>query len=127
MCDEGCIACRIATCGNPAPAACWSPAITSQVNDDREPEGACTMSNPSANPSSLDNVQGDTTTIDDERLAGLMGEHPLIGASNRGAVTFTEIGNGQFSARPGSGGLVTAIRTGHQAHDAIWTPAPETS
>lgn len=85
------------------------------------------MSNPSANPSSLDNVQGDTTTIDDERLAGLMGEHPLIVASNRGPVTFTEIGNGQFSSRQGSGGLVTAISTVLQDQEAIWIAATMTS
>jgi trehalose 6-phosphate synthase len=84
------------------------------------------MSNPSAYPTSLNDIRDEDTENMDERIAAIMSERPLIVASNRGPVTFTSQGNGQFSSRQGSGGLVTAISTVLQDHQAIWIAATMT-
>jgi len=52
----------------------------------------------------------------DRLLAG----RTLIVASNRGPVTFTHEGNGQFSFRKGSGGVVTAVSAIAREHQPIW-------
>ena len=64
----------------------------------------------------------------DEReklIASTLNERPLIVASNRGPVTFTAQGGG-FTARQGSGGLVTAVSAVLQDHQAIWIAAAMT-
>lgn len=58
-------------------------------------------------------------------IASTLNERPLIVASNRGPVTFTAQGGG-FSARQGSGGLVTAVSAVLQEHQAIWIAAAMT-
>lgn len=57
------------------------------------------------------------------RITAMLIDRPLVIASNRGPVEFTKEPNGTFSSRQGSGGLVTAVRTVLQDHDAIWIAA----
>ncbi|HYH13452.1 MAG TPA: trehalose-6-phosphate synthase [Thermomicrobiales bacterium] len=56
----------------------------------------------------------------------VMEERQLIVASNRGPVTFTQRSDGSFSARQGSGGLVTAVSAVLQGQQAIWIAAAMT-
>jgi trehalose 6-phosphate synthase len=84
------------------------------------------MSNTSAYPSPLNNGRDEEPENMGARVARTMSERPLIVASNRGPVTFTSQGNGQFTSRQGSGGLVTAISTVLQDHQAIWIAATMT-
>jgi trehalose 6-phosphate synthase len=58
----------------------------------------------------------------DEMLA----DRQLIVVSNRGPVTFTQRPDGEFTARQGSGGLVTAVSAVLQGHQAIWIAAAMT-
>ena len=58
----------------------------------------------------------------DEMLAN----RQLIVVSNRGPVTFTQRDDGEFTARQGSGGLVTAVSAVLQGHQAIWIAAAMT-
>ncbi|MGI8477391.1 MAG: alpha,alpha-trehalose-phosphate synthase (UDP-forming) [Thermomicrobiales bacterium] len=44
----------------------------------------------------------------------------LVIASNRGPVTFTDEGNGRFSSRKGSGGVVTAVSAIAKERQPIW-------
>ena len=81
------------------------------------------MSNPSANPATLGTSPGDVSESMDERIAETMSQRPLIVASNRGPVSFTEAGHDRFTSRQGSGGLVTAISTVLQDQQAIWIAA----
>jgi trehalose 6-phosphate synthase len=50
----------------------------------------------------------------------------LIVASNRGPVTFSQQAEGHFTARQGSGGLVTAVSAVLQGHQAVWIAAAMT-
>ena len=56
----------------------------------------------------------------------VMEERQLIVASNRGPVTFSQRSDGSFSARQGSGGLVTAVSAVLQGQQAIWIAAAMT-
>ena len=56
----------------------------------------------------------------------VMEERQLIVASNRGPVTFSQRPDGSFSARQGSGGLVTAVSAVLQERQAIWIAAAMT-
>lgn len=62
----------------------------------------------------------------DQRIAETLDERPLIVASNRGPVTFTEQADGHFTSNQGSGGLVTAVSAVLQEHQAIWIAAAMT-
>lgn len=57
------------------------------------------------------------------RITAMLSERPLIMVSNRGPVQFTQERNGTFSSRQGSGGLVTAVSTVLQDHEAVWIAA----
>ncbi|MCW2974575.1 MAG: Trehalose-6-phosphate synthase [Thermoleophilia bacterium] len=46
--------------------------------------------------------------------------HRLLVASNRGPVTFTEGDDGEFTAKRGGGGLVTALSALAQLHEVTW-------
>jgi trehalose 6-phosphate synthase len=81
------------------------------------------MSNTSANPVTLGSSPGEVSEITDERIAETMRQRPLIVASNRGPVSFTQVGDDRFTSRQGSGGLVTAISTVLQDQQAIWIAA----
>lgn len=70
--------------------------------------------------------QGNETSGLDDLIADTLSKRSLIVASNRGPVTFTAESNGQFSARQGSGGLVTAVSAVLQEHKAIWIAAAMT-
>ncbi len=61
-----------------------------------------------------------------ELVDQIMEERQLIVASNRGPVTFTQRQDGSFSARQGSGGLVTAVSAVLQGQQAIWIAAAMT-
>ncbi|HEU0164273.1 MAG TPA: trehalose-6-phosphate synthase, partial [Thermomicrobiales bacterium] len=58
-----------------------------------------------------------------EVVERILSTHPLLVASNRGPVTFSPRQDGSFSARQGSGGLVTAVRAVLKDHQAIWIAA----
>jgi trehalose 6-phosphate synthase len=62
----------------------------------------------------------------EDLISSTLDERPLIVASNRGPVTFTAQGDGSFTARQGSGGLVTAVSAVLQEHQAIWIAAAMT-
>jgi trehalose 6-phosphate synthase len=53
----------------------------------------------------------------------ILRDRQLIVASNRGPVSFTESSDGQFTARQGQGGLVTAVSAVLQGEEAIWIAA----
>ena len=55
-----------------------------------------------------------------------LGTRPLIIASNRGPVTFSQRDNGSFDARKGSGGVVTAVSAIAREHCPIWIAAAMT-
>ncbi|HVL25327.1 MAG TPA: trehalose-6-phosphate synthase [Thermomicrobiales bacterium] len=59
-------------------------------------------------------------------ISTTLDERPLIVASNRGPVTFSAQSDGSFTARQGSGGLVTAVSAVLQDHQAIWIAAAMT-
>lgn len=63
----------------------------------------------------------------DARITSLLAERPLIMVSNRGPVQFSLERNGTFSSRQGSGGLVTAVSTVLQEHEAVWIAATMSS
>lgn len=70
----------------------------------------------------------ETSEIDDPanleaRITTMLAERPLIMVSNRGPVQFTQEPNGSFSSRQGSGGLVTAVSTVLNEHEAVWIAA----
>lgn len=54
------------------------------------------------------------------------GARPLIIVSNRGPVTFTSRADGQFEARKGSGGVVTAVSSVARERQPIWIAAAMT-
>ncbi len=56
----------------------------------------------------------------------ILKDRQLIVASNRGPVSFTQHPDGHFSARQGSGGLVTAVSAVLQGHQATWIAAAMT-
>ena len=53
----------------------------------------------------------------------ILRDRQLIVASNRGPVSFTQHAEGQFSARQGHGGLVTAVSAVLQGKEATWIAA----
>ncbi len=59
-------------------------------------------------------------------VESVLANRSLIVASNRGPVTFSRQPDGQFTARQGSGGLVTAVSAVLQDHEAIWIAAAMT-
>ncbi|HEV2128781.1 MAG TPA: trehalose-6-phosphate synthase [Thermomicrobiales bacterium] len=61
-----------------------------------------------------------------DRVSQIMEQRQLLVASNRGPVTFTQRPDGSFSARQGSGGLVTAVSAVLQGQQAIWIAAAMT-
>ena len=63
--------------------------------------------------------------IDDRQklVDDVLADRQLIVASNRGPVSFTEHSDGHFTARQGSGGLVTAVSAVLKEHQAIWIAA----
>ena len=61
-----------------------------------------------------------------ELVSQIMEARQLIVASNRGPVTFSQRSDGTFSARQGSGGLVTAVSAVLQGQQAIWIAAAMT-
>lgn len=81
------------------------------------------MANTSSNPASLSSSPDELSETTDARIAEIMSERPLIVASNRGPVAFTQVGDDRFTSRQGSGGLVTAISTVLQDQQAIWIAA----
>jgi trehalose 6-phosphate synthase len=60
------------------------------------------------------------------RVSQVMEERQLLVASNRGPVSFTQRSDGSFSARQGSGGLVTAVSAVLHGQQAIWIAAAMT-
>ena len=60
------------------------------------------------------------------KVDSLLENRQLIVASNRGPVSFTQQADGSFSARQGSGGLVTAVSAVLQGHQATWIAAAMT-
>ncbi|CAN5722482.1 glycosyltransferase family 20 protein [soil metagenome] len=60
------------------------------------------------------------------QVDSLLENRQLIMVSNRGAVTFTQDADGQFSARQGQGGLVTAVSAVLKGHEATWIAAAMT-
>lgn len=68
----------------------------------------------------------DVNTDFEARIEEMLSSRPLIVASNRGPVTFKSRSDGSFSASQGSGGLVTAVSTTLQEHEAIWIAATMT-
>lgn len=61
-----------------------------------------------------------------ELVSSVLDERQLIVASNRGPVTFSQRDDGQFTARQGSGGLVTAVSAVLHGQQAIWIAAAMT-
>jgi trehalose 6-phosphate synthase len=59
-------------------------------------------------------------------VSQVMEERQLLVASNRGPVSFTQRSDGSFSARQGSGGLVTAVSAVLHGQQAIWIAAAMT-
>lgn len=59
-------------------------------------------------------------------VSSVLEERQLIVASNRGPVTFSQREDGTFTARQGSGGLVTAVSAVLQGQQAIWIAAAMT-
>ena len=55
-----------------------------------------------------------------------LGDRPLIVASNRGPVTFSIQDDGSFTARKGSGGVVTAVSAIARERQPIWIAAAMT-
>lgn len=53
-------------------------------------------------------------------IEAILGGRSLIVASNRGPVTFTHEGDGRFSSRKGSGGVVTAVSAIARERQPIW-------
>jgi trehalose 6-phosphate synthase len=53
-------------------------------------------------------------------IDAILGGRSLIVASNRGPVTFTHEGDGKFSSRKGSGGVVTAVSAIARERQPIW-------
>ncbi len=75
-----------------------------------------------ANPNSQTNdPPGPADDID-----SILGGRALIVASNRGPVTFTHEGDGKFSSRKGSGGVVTAVSSIARERQPIWVAAAMT-
>src|SRR5215213_3157899 len=64
------------------------------------------------------------TSTNDGRVD--LGKRPLIIASNRGPVTFSQQADGSFEARKGSGGVVTAVTAVAREHCPIWIAAAMT-
>ena len=69
---------------------------------------------------------GGSPQLDSAGLGHVLAEHSLIVASNRGPVTFSRNGDGTFSARKGSGGVVTAVSAIARTHQPIWIAAAMT-
>jgi trehalose 6-phosphate synthase len=53
-------------------------------------------------------------------IDAILGGRSLIVASNRGPVTFTHEGDGKFSSRKGSGGVVTAVSSIARERQPVW-------
>jgi trehalose 6-phosphate synthase len=65
-----------------------------------------------------------TEAEDKQKLVdGVLANRQLIVASNRGPVSFTQQSDGNFTARQGSGGLVTAVSAVLKGQQAIWIAA----
>src|SRR4051812_5319097 len=62
----------------------------------------------------------DTRLGDSHDINSILGGRSLIVASNRGPVTFTHEGDGKFSSRKGSGGVVTAVSAIAREQQPIW-------
>ena len=56
----------------------------------------------------------------------ILADRQLIVASNRGPISFTQHSDGHFTARQGSGGLVTAVSAVLRGKQAIWIAAAMT-
>ncbi len=69
---------------------------------------------------------GDDTGVAKSPDNGASEAPALIIVSNRGPVTFTGRGNGQFEARKGSGGVVTAVSAVARERKPIWIAAAMT-
>ncbi len=70
-------------------------------------------------------LDSEKQAIDDKQalVDSVLADRQLIVASNRGPVTFAQQPDGSFSARQGSGGLVTAVSAVLQGHQATWIAA----
>jgi trehalose 6-phosphate synthase len=72
------------------------------------------------------NPAGDAASLDINDIDQLLAGRILIVASNRGPVTFTHEGDGKFSSRKGSGGVVTAVAAIARDRQPIWVAAAMT-
>lgn len=81
------------------------------------------MTNTNASTDADEHVSSEDTVDLEARITEMLNERPLVIVSNRGPVQFTQEPNGSFSSRQGSGGLVTAVRSVLQEHEAIWIAA----
>ncbi len=68
----------------------------------------------------------DRPDIPTAEIDRILRERPLIIASNRGPVTFSHQDDGTFTARKGSGGVVTAVSAIASTHQPIWVAASMT-
>lgn len=66
------------------------------------------------------------TQPSDGEIERVLAERALLIVSNRGPVTFSMQDDGTFSARKGSGGVVTAVTAVAQQHQPIWIAAAMT-
>ena len=64
--------------------------------------------------------------VDESERGDVLEQRPLIIVSNRGPVTFSLQDDGSFTARKGSGGLVTAVSAIGRQHQPIWIAASMT-
>ena len=69
------------------------------------------------------NEPAESTPALEERVNDVLANRPLIMASNRGPVQFSENADGSFATKQGSGGLVTAVSTVLQENHAVWIAA----
>jgi len=76
-------------------------------------------------PTAID-IEAQETEAKQSLVDSILENRQLIVASNRGPVTFTQHSDGHFSARQGSGGLVTAVSAVLQGHQATWIAAAMT-
>jgi trehalose 6-phosphate synthase len=83
---------------------------------------------PSSTDKGLTAIDAEKQAIDQKQalVDTVLADRQLIVASNRGPVTFSQTSDGSFSARQGSGGLVTAVSAVLQGHQATWIAAAMT-
>src|SRR5215204_438778 len=100
------------------PALCSSPtssdATTGEWKDSGQFIKEATVMSKSTN--SAD----DATDLETNDIDQLLTGRTLIVASNRGPVTFTHEGDGKFSSRKGSGGVVTAVSSIARDQQPVW-------